>query len=249
MKFAGKLVGAVLGYALVRHPIGLALGLALGHAWDEGALQALLRELRPAPRIRAALQDPLFALAGAVAKSDGRVSDAEIAAAEALMQRMGLAKEQRARAIARFNSGKESGFDVQHAGRELRAFCGFDGALKLVMLEVLTEVAVADGQLAPESERVLERIARALDTTRADYEAILARKRPSPDLDPYATLGIAPAASDDEVRQAYRRIMSECHPDRLAGKSLTPAERATAETRARDANRAYDRIKERRGFK
>jgi hypothetical protein len=68
---------------------------------------------------------------------------------------------------------------------------------------------------------------------------------PPGDRDPYAVLGIAATASDEEVEQAYRRSMSEFHPDRV---SQSAAEiRELAERRTREANAAYDAIKRQRG--
>ena len=58
---------------------------------------------------------------------------------------------------------------------------------------------------------------------------------------PYAELGLEPDASDAEVDQAYRRLMSQYHPDRVAG--AAPELRAQAEQRARAINAAYDRIR------
>jgi len=247
MKYLGKLIGALLGFFLTRHPLGIALGLALGHAWDEGLMRGLFKDLLPPLPEKAALQDPLFALAGAVAKSDGRVSEREIAVTEALIKRMGLNPGQRQRAIAQFQSGKEPGFDLHAAARALRLFCGFDGQLKLVMLDVLADVASADGTLSSESEAVLERIARTLDTTEADFRAVLARKRGSGRADPYEVLGLTPKASDQEIRDAYRRLIAQHHPDKQPA-DASPAERERAEQRAREINAAYDQIKAARGF-
>ena len=61
---------------------------------------------------------------------------------------------------------------------------------------------------------------------------------------PYRELGLGPEASDAEVDQAYRRLMSQYHPDRVAG--AAPELRAQAEERARTINAAYDRIRARR---
>jgi len=64
--------------------------------------------------------------------------------------------------------------------------------------------------------------------------------------DPYAVLGIDSAASDDELEQAYRRRMSEYHPDRVA--NAAPEIRDIADQRSREINQAYDRIKRQRGL-
>ena len=76
-------------------------------------------------------------------------------------------------------------------------------------------------------------------------------ERPEPpatpaDDDPYAVLGVAPRVSDEELEQAYRRRMSEYHPDRVAyaAKEI----RDMADQRAREINQAYDRIKRERGI-
>ena len=58
---------------------------------------------------------------------------------------------------------------------------------------------------------------------------------------PYAALGLTPDATDAEVDQAYRRLMSQYHPDRVAGAASELREQA--EIRAREINQAYDRIK------
>lgn len=62
---------------------------------------------------------------------------------------------------------------------------------------------------------------------------------------PYRALGVAPDASDAEIDQAYRRLISQYHPDRVAG--AAPELREQAERRAREINTAYDQIKTRRG--
>ena len=59
--------------------------------------------------------------------------------------------------------------------------------------------------------------------------------------DPYAALGLTREASDAEVDQAYRRLIAQYHPDRVV--NAAPELRQQAESRAREINRAYDRIK------
>lgn len=62
--------------------------------------------------------------------------------------------------------------------------------------------------------------------------------------DPYTVLGVPAGASQDEIEQAYRRRMSEYHPDKLA--TAAPELQALAERRASEINAAYEAIQKRR---
>lgn len=58
--------------------------------------------------------------------------------------------------------------------------------------------------------------------------------------DPYRTLEVAPSASDAELEAAYRRLIGQYHPDKVAG--AADEIRELAERRARAINAAYERI-------
>ena len=58
--------------------------------------------------------------------------------------------------------------------------------------------------------------------------------------DPYRVLGLTEEATDAEVDLAYRRLIAQYHPDRLAGAAGDLQKQA--EDRAREINTAYDRI-------
>lgn len=60
--------------------------------------------------------------------------------------------------------------------------------------------------------------------------------------DPYAILGIAASAGDAEVRDAYRRLISEHHPDKVRARGGDAREVAAAERRASAINAAYETI-------
>jgi len=63
--------------------------------------------------------------------------------------------------------------------------------------------------------------------------------------DAWAVLGLERGASDSEIDLAYRRLMAQYHPDRMAGAApelLEQAQRRTAEI-----NRAYARLRKSRG--
>ena len=55
-------------------------------------------------------------------------------------------------------------------------------------------------------------------------------------MDPYKVLGVSPNASDEEIKQAYRRLAKLYHPDRNPGDQ-------EAAKKMQEINDAYDRIK------
>ena len=59
---------------------------------------------------------------------------------------------------------------------------------------------------------------------------------------PYAELGLTAEASDAEIDQAYRRLISQYHPDKLAG--TAPELQKQAQDKASQINAAYDRIQQ-----
>ncbi len=62
----------------------------------------------------------------------------------------------------------------------------------------------------------------------------------------YSALGLSPGASDAEIEQAYRRLISEFHPDRVV--NAERGIREHAERRARELNAAVETLRrERRG--
>ncbi|MDR0859095.1 MAG: J domain-containing protein [Oscillospiraceae bacterium] len=56
--------------------------------------------------------------------------------------------------------------------------------------------------------------------------------------DPYSTLGVAPGASDDEVKNAYRELAKKYHPDNYRDNPLADL----AESKMKEINEAYDTI-------
>ena len=268
MNIIGKLIGAVVGVVLFKGWIGLLIGLLLGHMYDRG--RALTQRLR-APALGRTFIDPLFAFSGALAKSDGRVSEVEIAATEALMTRLGLDAESRRIAVERFNDGKQPDFDADQAIAALRDWCRGRGDLAIVVLDPLLDLIYADGPLVDAKLALVRKLCAALGVSEHTFVWLAAIKghaaatpgargygqrgpgarqapptRPS-EVDPYAVLGVERSASERDIKQAYRRLMSQNHPDKLGD---VPQElKRRAEQRAGEINAAYERVKAERGLK
>ncbi|MNY76158.1 DnaJ-like protein DjlA [compost metagenome] len=51
------------------------------------------------------------------------------------------------------------------------------------------------------------------------------------------------------IKRAYRRLLSQNHPDKLAGSGASPALVRAATDRTRELHNAYNLIRERHGFR
>jgi len=262
------IVGGLIGLAVNGWRGALIGGLLV---W---ALLPLLGRLllRTAVRKIAAVQtqflDSTFAVMGAVCKADGHVSENEIRVAEALFDQLRLGGEAREAAKRAFNRGKSADFDLDAELARFAAASRAQPMFRQMFLQVQVSAIIADGQMHAAEHAMLTRIARALglsDRDLAMLEAMMrngaggfsgpgagsggaaGREAPGSLDDAYQVLGVAATASDAEVKRAYRKLMSENHPDKLAAKGLPESMRTLAEEKTRRITAAYQRIERARG--
>jgi DnaJ like chaperone protein len=67
--------------------------------------------------------------------------------------------------------------------------------------------------------------------------------------DAYQVIGVTAAASDAEVTKAYRRLMSQNHPDKLHAKGLPEPMMKVAQEKTRQILVAYEAIRAARGMR
>ena len=67
--------------------------------------------------------------------------------------------------------------------------------------------------------------------------------------DAYEVLGVTAQATDAEVRRAFRKLMSQNHPDKLVAQGLPESMVTAAHERTQRILEAYETIKNHRGFK
>ncbi len=274
MNFTGKLIGALIGLFLFRNIFGAILGMSIGHLWDSGVAQ-----MRPAAQASRSFIAPLFALAGAISKSDGRVSESEITATENLMSRMQLNAAQREEAISHFNAGKQPDFRTTAVIADLKSWANGRRDLAFLLLDMLLDIVYAEGApLQADKMRIVRKLCWSLNVDERELSAVAAMKgygyayqrghtsygykygsssrsqsyeqpqRNDPiGKDPYAILGLTSDASEREIKRAYRKLISQHHPDKLG--DVPDALKQRAEERARDINTAYEKIQAQRGFK
>jgi DnaJ like chaperone protein len=116
---------------------------------------------------------------------------------------------------------------------------------RLLLLDTLYQLALADGALQRSEQETLRRIVKELGFTEEDRRSIAARHLGTGDSD-YARLGLTPEASDAEVKRAYRQLAAAHHPDRVA--HLGPGAVKQATRRFQELQEAYKTIQRLRGL-
>ena len=252
MSWWTTLVGGAFGF-MIGGPIGAFIGASIGSSLG-GARRRY--EAGPTPghrreRAQLAFFAATFGVMGHMAKADGSVSAEEIRLANQVMDQLGLNRQQRQAARALFNKGKSPGFPLDDVLEQLRSECLRGTNIRRMFLELQFQAALADGNIHPDERRLLRHIAMRLGLSEADFIQLermmnsgvrLGRDGPSLD-DAYETLGVSPDAPDNEVKLAYRRLMSRHHPDKLAARGLPEEMMRAATERTQQIKAAWEAVK------
>ena len=263
----GKLVGAIIGLLLLRSPWGLLIGLILGHFYDQ-SVSAQRRGPGAGPlEIGERFFTATFEVMGYVAKSDGRVSEAEIAAARKVMAELRLDGAQIHAAIAHFTRGKNPDFDLESTIGQFAVACAQRPDLLRVFLELQVRASLEGVDMQGPARIAVQKVADLLEVSRlelAHMEAVLrirreqfkaggrnggsaggqAPPRSSMQLSAaYQILEVDPKATDEEVAKAYRRQLSKHHPDKLKANGLPDSMLEHAKQRTQQIIEAYELIK------
>jgi DnaJ like chaperone protein len=261
----GKIIGTLAGLATTR-PLLALVGLLLGHQFDRGFAErrGAFRDADASlPRVDEAFVAALFRAMGCLAKIDGRVTEDEIRAARSVMHRLNLGPAQVRKAIHCFDEGKARQFDL---GGNVRAVAR-KGARRSdergLFLKLLLEMSYAKPGIGRRERAAIWTVCTELDIGRvelAQLEAMVRaqksfRRSPAGDADrgrvsaAYRKLGVDPAATNDEIKIAYRRLMNRNHPDKIASTNPDAKAVADAERRTREVRTAYELLKARRSIR
>ena len=251
----GALIGAATGGF-----VGLLIGGLIGWFASQAIRSVVVGGLNIA---QSKMIDSTFSIMGALCKADSVVTRDEIQAVEKMFDMLRLNSEQKRQAKDAFSRGKQPEFDLNRAVDDFAAITRRQGPLLQLFLQLQVAAVAADGVIHPAEHAMLVQIAQRLGLGERDIQQLEALLRmatgggrsdsgaPTASRldDAYTALGVTPQATPAEIKRAYRKLMSENHPDKLASRGLPESMRAVAEERSREINAAYDLLKEARGIK
>jgi DnaJ like chaperone protein len=233
MSVWGKVSGAAAGL-FVGGPVGAVVGAVVGHFF-------LDRESDPGVTFTIAV----VALAGKMARADGVVTDEEF---QVFRRVFGVPPEEEANVQRIFNLARQDIAGYEHyAGQIARLFVGNPAMLEDV-LDGLFEIAKADGVLHPCEAKFLERVAEIFGFAPNEYRRIRASHFAPELTDPYVILGLSYSADEEELKQTYRRLVRENHPDSLMARGVPAEFLKLANDKLAAINSAYEKIQQERGL-
>jgi DnaJ like chaperone protein len=249
-----RLIGALAGFYFYGF-LGALIGYFLGNIVDRITAYGVggVNPLSSAHR-QAIFLETTFKLMGKLAKADGRISEDEIAYVEQFMQKLGMSAEHRQQGIALFKQGAAPDYDAAPIIRQFMAACGHTHSLKQMLLVYLIVMALSDGRIDTAEESLLKNIAQQLGYDHATFQHMLEMvlnqthfaggqaSSVSALEDAYKALGVSQESTDQEVKKAYRKLISQYHPDKLIGQGLPEDMIAVATEQAKEVQLAYDLI-------
>ncbi len=183
----------------------------------------------------------VIGLAAKMAKADGDVSETELRAA-AQVFRPPPGEEAAFRRA--FSLAKQTvlGFDsyARQIGRKYRA----RPCLLEDVLDGLFHIAGADGGVTAAELAYLAEVANHFGFSELEFRRIKATNLGPDAGDPYAVLGLLPGAAFEEVRQSWRRLAAENHPDRMLQRGAPAEFVEIAREKTAAINAAYARIRD-----
>ncbi len=251
---AGKLCGVVAGLLFGSWPV-LLLGVLFGHIFD------ILRAWVYAPAIDTAIADnssvaaqrssetvAQIVLAAKLCKADGQVTHAKI---ESFQRNFHFAHGQSREVGRLFDMARADSSGYEPYATWLSQHWRGQPQRIESLLRALALIAQADGFVRSASMDMLQHIALLLGYNAAKFQIFahsVGLLHHHDQQDAFSQLGLPQGASNDDIRQTYRRLVREHHPDRVMANSRDTLAVAEANERLALLNAAYDELRRLRGL-
>ena len=270
---AHPLLGAVTGF-IIGHSLDLALVHKIQNAKNRKRWQA-----QASSQASQHYMVSVYQMMGRVALADGKIGPEEQAAIDKVTQevfRLKRRDKKTAQQIVRGAGRANTSFQLD-AAHFLEMHKQEPNALENMVL-ILLNVAIADGELKEEEEALIQTAARVFAIPERRYREILSLQAPkyaqrvfgnsqrtangsgsasNPSSSEerrgadyyYTVLGCKPEDGIDVIKQKYRKLVSDYHPDKIVSKELPADFTAFANEKFKAIQEAYEAVRSERGFK
>ncbi|MDY0344509.1 MAG: TerB family tellurite resistance protein [Lentimicrobium sp.] len=236
----GKWIGGGLGWAL-GGPIGGILGFIFGSMFDS-MQSGELEQKGFTPTQQGDFKVSLVVMIAAIMKADGHILKSELSFVKQFL-RVQFGESEAERLLLLLREILRQDLDVDEICEQIQENMEYPSRLQLV--HFLFGIATADGISHEAEAAVLKRMCLHMGIRPNDFDSIQAMFIKNTGSD-YRVLEIDPAATDDDVKKAYRKMALKYHPDKVShlGEDVQKA----AKEKFQQLNQAYNTIKKLRGM-
>ena len=269
-KIWGKILGTLFGF-MMAGPLGAMIGLFIGNYFDRGLTEhfnqplVTLLDLKHKP-IFTTWIETCFASLGSLSKADGNVTPQAIELTEATMKELQLNQTQRKNAKVWFRSGKQTSFNLTAQLILLKSQAQGQPRVIILFINLIYEFSKTLGMSSARITK-LNDILKTLGYAPIqhqqkyyDYDPFNQyryqhqqsydqssqthrQNRHNMHLDEaYVILNVPPQADQSTIKKAYRRLISQHHPDRMIAQKRSAIEIKQANEKTQKIRQAYETI-------
>lgn len=242
---SGAIFGGIAGFIL-GGPIGALLGAFAGSYLDKTMTADDPRTGQTAYHPQLVFWTAISVLAAKLSKADGRVSDDEVQVFRSFLQQNRVDGQTMNACAEIFNQQKSDATGFEPYADDIYEIYQHDHQVLGQIFMMLLQIAKADDQLHPNEAAFLEQIARRWRFSRMEFERLMAMAGPIETESIYDVLGVTADASITDIKKAYRALVKENHPDRLASQGVPQHVIDEAEAKMARINKAYESIMKQR---
>ena len=259
MAWFGKIIGGILGFSL-GGPLGMIAGAVFGHMLDKSA------ELQGGGSgenrgryyfVNTGYNRPqmvffvgAFSMLAKLASADGNVSDAARRKIDEFMTvDLNLSGQSYDYAWSIFNQALSQNSSFENLADQFYENFRQTPQFLSLMMDIFYRVALVDGRLSPNEERLIDYAARAFHLSDSMHDSIRRKYNVRGSSKAYAVLGLSENATEAEIKKAYRKLILEYHPDTIASKGMADEFKEYATKKFREIQEAYETICRERNIK
>lgn len=194
----------------------------------------------PETRRQVGFSIAMIALSAKMAKSDGIVTDEEIIAFEEIFE---IPEKEHNNVSRLYNLARQDVAGYQAYASRIKTLFPDDRDILREVIHGLFHIAKADGIYHQNEMAFMDDVAGIFDIDGRDYERVKLRHMEPEGGSPYILLEADRTWDDDRLKQHYRKLVAENHPDKLIARGVPPEFISIANRRLAEINRAWESIK------
>ena len=203
------------------------------------SLSDVFEKLKTPPERTVAFAIAIIALSAKMAKADGEVTKDEVTAFREVFH---ISKENESQAAKVFNLARQDVAGFEAYATKISIMFKNDHQSLSDLIEGLFHIALSDGNYHPAENAFLQKVSEIFKIPEISFLRIRSRFVPNAPKDHYSILEVNSNAPIAEVRESWRKLVRETHPDQMIARGVPEEVIQIATKKLSDINAAWETI-------